>query len=247
MTIGAAAAAVVALVVTGILVTRDDDVEPAAGLPVATDATSSAASGTSIVETVAPTTVAPTTVAPTTVAPTTVGPTVPSLPDDEIAVAGLLSANEIGDGYEESGTPTFTLDRSGGPGATSAACSPFLDTVFESADRPATVAVRAFTKPGATMQQYVVVFADRADAEAMMVAINDPAFPECLGAIVTEAYTANDPPEVTSRTALVPAVARPLQAVGDDMVVLRVAEPMSGEARPPTTMGCTPSSGLGGP
>ena len=212
--IGAAAAAVVAIVVTGLLVSRDDDVEPAAGLPIATDATSSAAAATSIVETVDPTTVAPTTVAPTTV---------PPLTDDEIAAAGLLSADEVGDGYQHaSGVLTFTLDRAGGPGTTSPACSPFLETVFENADRPASVDVRGFRTVGAAMQQQVIVFADQADAEAMMAAVGDPGFPACLGAITTEAYTAMDPPELTARSALVPAEARPLRAVGDDMVVLRV-------------------------
>lgn len=61
-------------------------------------------------------------------------------------------------------------------------CEPFLDTVFESPGRPATVTTAtAATGARATPVhwQYVVVFPDVAGAEAMMDALHDPRYPAC--------------------------------------------------------------------
>lgn len=184
--IGAAAAAVVALVVTGILVTRDDDVEPAAGLPVATDATSSGtAVETTIVETVAPTTVAPTsTAAPTTNAPITVPPG----DDAELAEALLLEEPEYAEGWfaldlgvNAVPTKVVQLDAAVADGLPS--CAGYVDVVFEGPRRPASVAYRWFfhPDPAAQMVQYVVVLPDEAAATAMFDATEDPNFVDgCL-------------------------------------------------------------------
>jgi hypothetical protein len=61
-------------------------------------------------------------------------------------------------------------------------CAPFLDTVFESPGRPATVTT-ATAATGTRLPplhwQYVVVFPDVAGAEAMMDAVHDPRYPDC--------------------------------------------------------------------
>lgn len=174
--IGAAAAAVVALVVTGILVTRDDDVDPAAGLPVATDATSSGtAVETTIVETVAPTTVVATT-------------TVPPGSDAELAESMLLKESEYAEGWYALDvgvnvvpTKVVQLDAAVADGLPS--CAGYVDVVFEGPRRPAGVAYRWFFHPDPASQllQYVVVLPDEAAAKAMFDATEEPDFVDgCL-------------------------------------------------------------------
>jgi hypothetical protein len=179
--IGAAAAAVVALVVTGILVTRDDDVDPAAGLPVATDATSSGTAD----ETLAPTTAVPATAAPTTVAPTT---TVPPGDDAELAESMLLEESEYAEGWYALDvgvnvvpTKVVQLDAAVADGLPS--CAGYVDVVFEGPRRPAGVAYRWFFHPDPASQllQYVVVLPDEAAAVAMFDATEEPDFVDgCL-------------------------------------------------------------------
>jgi hypothetical protein len=164
----------------------------------------------------APAAARPTTI-PLTITTTT---TAPPLTDAQIATVGLLSSTEVGDGYLAEVGTAFHL-QAGGAAASSPACAPFIDTVFESPSRPATVQVRPFGKVGAAMQQYIVVFPDRSAADAMIRSLADPAFPACWSAVVTEAYTGLDQSAgITDRTPQLPAEPRPLAVVGDDMVVL---------------------------
>lgn len=152
---------------------------------------------------------------PTTTSTTT---TVPALTDAEIAQAGLLTTAEVGDNYRRSNTVTFHLDRDTGPGADRLACASFLDTVFESPDRPATVRIQAFAFPGAQMQQYVVVFPDESGALAMMRSVADPTFPACMAAITTAMWSSAE----FVPTPYQPFDPRPLAPVGDEMKVVAV-------------------------
>jgi hypothetical protein len=198
--IGGGIAAAIVLLVALVALRDDDSTEPAS------DSTELAASSTS-------------TSPPSTAAPTT---TVAALTDAEIAEAGFLTTAEIGGGYAPIPSATFVFDlrTPGGPGAEDPACEPFLPTVFESDARPATVRVKGYQAPGAGQQMYVVVFPDQTGAEAMMVSVADPAFPACMAAVVSAAYSQSDTDVVTNRTPLVAQPPRPLTPVGDEMTVL---------------------------
>jgi hypothetical protein len=145
------------------------------------------------------------------------------LTDEAIAAAGILLPSEIGGGYfddPDNETWGFIAD---GPGAFDPACTPFLGTVFESPSRPAEVRAQGYFSVGAGMEMYVVVFPDEAAAGAMMDAVADPSFPDCVAAVVSEAYDSLDPPGITERSRLSPVPARPLTEVGDEMVVLAMS------------------------
>ena len=169
LAIGLAAAAVVALVLTGVLVTRDDDVEPVAALPVGTDSA------------VPTTTAAPTTTADpmTTAAPPATEPTVGN--ESETAEAVLLSASDYDPAWGEAPFKVAAFDAMVAEGLPS--CAAYVDVVFEGPSRPAGVAYRWFfhADPSAVMLQYVVVLPDDAAAAAMFDATEDPAFVDgCL-------------------------------------------------------------------
>jgi hypothetical protein len=145
----------------------------------------------------------------------------PSPLEEEIANAALLSGAELGDGYAIGAGSGFTLVRDGGYGTSAPACEPFLDGVFESADRPATVRTRGFANAGAGMQQYVAVFPDEATAVEMMDLVDAPNFAECWAVVVHEAYSAMAP-GVTWEP-FVPVEPTQLPTVGDNMVVVEVS------------------------
>jgi hypothetical protein len=177
LAIGLAAAAVVALVVTGVLVTRDDDVEPVAAVPVATDSASSDAAGSSSAPT---TTAAPT----TTVVPTT---ETPAGDDAERATSILLEESEYADGWFDlsSGvvvSPTRAVQLDAAVAEEVPSCRAYIDVVFEGPRRPAGVAYRWFFHPSprSMMLQYVVVLPDEAAAIRMFEATEEPAFSACL-------------------------------------------------------------------
>ncbi len=147
-------------------------------------------------------------------------PTTSTLTDEAIAAAGLLLPGELGGGYfDDPADATWSFAADGGPGSSDPACAPFLGTVFESPNRPARVAGQGYLSVGAGMEMYVVVFPDEAAAGSMMDSVADPSFPDCLAAVVSEAYDSLDPPAITERTHLSPVPARPLTEVGDEMVV----------------------------
>ena len=141
--------------------------------------------------------------------------------EEEIAAAALLSASEIGDGYQIDADQNFvfTLPRDGGPGADAPACGPYLDGVFESSTRPATIRTRAFVKLGAAMQQYVAVFADETDAVEMMTLVADEGFADCWAAVATVASVNAG---IDIATAQVPVAPRTLEEAGDDMTVVEL-------------------------
>ena len=156
-----------------------------------------------------------------TVAPTTVATTTSTLTDAAIANTAVLTRNEVGAGYQPRDGFTFNLDRAAGPGSNSPACAPFLDTVFESPQRPATVKIQHYEAPGSRFQQYIVVFPDESGAVAMMTSIADASFPACIAAVLTE-YTSDPSTVVSERTPFIPVPGDPLTPVGDEMTVIRL-------------------------
>jgi hypothetical protein len=135
-------------------------------------------------QTVAP----PTTVAPVTLPPATTTTTDAPITMDELtAIRGLMWTDDYFiPGFEPVGPQPVTLD--GSVAAELPACQPFLDTVFESEARPATVGYKAFGNEALDimMFQYIVVHPTSAQAAAMLDGMQDPAFvEECIPAYET--------------------------------------------------------------
>lgn len=205
------AAAVVAVLVAGtvlVLATSDDDsvLRPAATLP-------------------------PESSSPTTVAP-------PSAPSDrQFAAAVALTPDDWGPNYEFSRSRPYEMSRELAESLPE--CVPFLDTVFESPGRPATVttaiAMPTHNSPTVSHLQYVVVFADVAEAEAMMDALHDPRYPECdaryrnewavMGGAHDNDFGVGVPPQ--------------LDLAGDDSVVVNVTRRSRGGTIPFVRVGRT--------
>jgi hypothetical protein len=202
MVVAAAVGTAAALLVALVLVVRngDDPVDPAAPGP-------SASTPVAPASTAALTTIPPT----TTALPAT---TLPPPSDDQIAEAAFLTADEVGDDFGPSRqVDIWTLE-----GETAAAvpeCAAFLDTVFESAARPATVAVEGYSKEGAEFEQYVVVLPTVAGARAMMSAVGDPSFPACWAPFISAIY--NKTQQCCTDYSYQPAAAHTLEPVGEEM------------------------------
>lgn len=150
--------------------------------------------------------------------PATAATEVSALSDTEIAESAVLTREEVGEGFAPSNKQTISWSADEQPAVREAACAPFVDSVFESSKRPATSRAQAFQRPASSFQQYVVVFPSEQGAIAMMDALADPAFPECLAAVAQASYEAGNE-SVTGATQR-PAVPRTLAEMGDQMVVL---------------------------
>lgn len=195
--VGVAAALVIALVL--VIRVGDDSLDPAGPGPSATA-----------------THTTPSTVVPTSTATpsTTTGP---ALSDVEIAESAFLTDDEVGDGFRPVLVgDAFTLD--GETAAEVPECAAFLDTVFESTARPATVATQVYSKVGATFEQYVVVFPTVDGAAAMMSATADPSFPACWAPFLSATYSKTQ--TCCTDFSYQPSQAHSLASVGDDMVNL---------------------------
>jgi hypothetical protein len=97
--------------------------------------------------------------------------------DAEIADRLLLDPDEYGAGWQLFQFKNVTLDRSAA--STIPGCAGYLDTVFESPDRPAATNHRWFHAPqgrSGAMSQYVVVFPTEEAAIAMFEATTEPDF-----------------------------------------------------------------------
>lgn len=97
--------------------------------------------------------------------------------DAEIADRVLLDPDEYGTDWQLFQFKNVSLDRA--IAATIPGCAAYLDTVFESPDRPAVTNHRWFHAPqgrAGAMSQYVVVFPTEDAAVAMLEATNDSNF-----------------------------------------------------------------------
>jgi len=113
---------------------------------------------------------------PSTAAPTTTAPFDEALAA-AIAEGMLLSADDFAPGWETIPFKEVVLDRD--LAATVPGCADALDTVFESPERTAVTAWRHFSSPiPAVVRQYVVVFPNEADAQAMFDDSTAPGFDE---------------------------------------------------------------------
>lgn len=221
--VGLIAAAVVAVVAAGtvlMLVTGDDDAgpRPADTLPPENSAPATVTPTTAPSTSLSPATVAPS-MPPSTAQPASVDPPSASA-DRQFAAAVALTPDDWGANYSvDPETVRWRMTRE--LAETLPECAPFLDTVFESPGRPATVTTAMATTFTWANWQYVVVFPDVTGAETMMDALHDPRYPEC-DARYRSAYWAWMGFDVNDNFGI--GVPPQLDLAGDDSVVVDVTE-----------------------
>ena len=164
-----------------------------------------------------PATAPSTTGSTTTAVPATT--TVPVSTDRRIADASMAADGDIGEGWTlRPNDEPWLLDAAAAAAIPS--CAPFLDIVFESERRPATVASAMFAKgfSGRTVA-YVVVLPDEARATAMIDAVASPEFETCMLDYLSRP-TPEDGGQHTSKHLDWPA----LDLAGDQSVLLGTTE-----------------------
>ena len=149
-------------------------------------------------------------VEPTTdeTAPTTSATPVAVADDGALASAALLTADDLGDGWEAMG-PEFDFPNSAELARTVAECEQFSELVFQGGEQHGAGASEALASGENLVFAYVVVFPTVEEASAMLDAVDSAAFDTCWARFndvaVTEfpfgiesgTYASHEPPELS--------------------------------------------------